>query len=476
MFIDGAFAESSGGTFDNINPATEEVLGVAADGATEDMKNAVAAARRAFDRTEWSTDHALRRRCLDQLQQAMEDAKEEFREIIVAEGGSPIALTYVVQVDDTIANFRHFAELADTYRYERDGGSFPSSGLPSTATILKEPIGVVAAITPFNFPLFLTLNKVGPALAAGCTVVHKPAPETPWTGTLLARCVAETDIPPGVFNVVTTSSDDVSESLVADPGVDMVTFTGSTATGKRILSVTADQVKRVHLELGGKSASILLDDADLPMAVTFLSSMACAHSGQACARHTRMLLPRSRYDEGVELATGIFSALAAGDPTDVNFLHGPQITARQRDLVLSQLERAEAEGAKIAARGTKPDGPGYWIEPTLLVNVDPGTTAATDEIFGPVLAVMPYEDDDDAVRIANDSAYGLAGGVWSADTARAEAIARRIRAGSISINTSMFIHPTWPFGGYKQSGLGREGGSEGFEEFLETKTITSPST
>jgi aldehyde dehydrogenase (NAD+) len=254
----------------------------------------------------------------------------------------------------------------------------------------------------------------------------------------------------------------------------MITFTGSTATGKRILSVAAGSVKRTHLELGGKSASIVLDDADLGMAVSFLSAMACAHSGQACARHTRMLLPRSRYEEGLGIATALFASLRAGDPADPTVLHGPQITARQRDLVLEQVARAESEGARIAARGSKPDGKGFWVEPILLSDVDPGSVTAQEEIFGPVLAVIPYEDEDDAIHIANRSVYGLAGGVWSTNEERALGVARKIRAGAVSINASMFIHPSWPFGGYKQSGLGREGGIEGFEEFLEVKTVTQP--
>jgi len=477
MLIDGELIASAA-TFDNINPATGEVLGTASDGTVEDVKRAVAAARRAFDETGWSRDHAFRRRCLEQLHAALEKHKEEFRGVLVAEGGSPLAITYSVQIDEAIGGFPFFVELADTYAYERDLGQKPSAGLPSNARTVREPVGVVAAVTPFNFPLMLTLNKIGPALAAGCTVIHKAAPETPWTGALLGRLVAEeTDIPAGVFNVITTSNDAVSEALVTDPGVDMVTFTGSTATGKRILAATADQIKRVHLELGGKSAAILLDDADFATAIGMLATMACAHSGQACARHTRMLVPRARYDEGVELAAAIFSGLAAGDPTDVNVLHGPQITAQQRDTVLAQIERAQAEGARVAARGSKPEGNGgFWVEPTLLVDVAPGSAAAQEEIFGPVLAVMPYEDEAEAIRIANDSSYGLSGGVWSADEQRALEVARRIRAGTVAINLSMFVHPAWPFGGYKESGLGREGGIEGFEEFLEVKLVTTPGT
>jgi len=477
MLIDGELVEAaSGATYENINPANEEVLGVTADASAEEVKRAVSAARRAFDETNWSRDPAFRRRCLEQLHQAMDKHREEFRETLVAEGGTPVAITYSVSIDECINAFPFYAQLADTYEYERDRGTQASAGLPSAARTIKEPVGVVGAITPFNFPLMLALGKIGPALAAGCTVVHKPAIETPWTATLLGRLVAEeTDMPAGVFNVVPTSSNDVAEALVVDPAVDMITFTGSSRIGKRILAITADHIKRVHLELGGKSAAIVLDDADFGTAIGMLSTMACAHSGQACARHTRMLLPRARYDEGVEFASALFSSLAAGDPTDASVLHGPEITARHRDTVISQVERAEAEGARIAARGSKPDtDKGFWLEPTLLTDVDPDSATAQEEIFGPVLAVMPYDDDDHAVAIANNSSYGLSGGVWSADEERAMAFARRIRAGTVSINMSMFVHAQWPFGGYKQSGLGRENGVEGFEEFLETKLITTP--
>jgi aldehyde dehydrogenase (NAD+) len=478
MLIDGELvAASNGRTFDNINPATEELLGVAPEGTEEDLARAVGAARRAFDESDWSTDRELRARCLEQLVAALSEAREELREVIVAEAGSPVALTYVAQLDEPINAFSFWIELAKTYEFRRDRGSLVSTGLPSRGIELREPIGVVGAITPFNFPLMLALNKTGPALAAGCTVVHKPAAETPWTGAILGRLVAEhTDIPPGVFNVVTSSRDEIGAALVADPRVDMITFTGSTATGRKVLVSAAETVKRVHLELGGKSASIVLDDADLAMATGFLASMACAHSGQACARHTRALIPRARYDETVGILTTLFQSLKCGDPKDASVLHGPQITAVQRDLVLEQIDRAVADGATLAAGGGKPSymDRGYWVEPTLLVDVDPQSGTAHEEIFGPVLAVIPYEDDDDAVRIANDTIYGLSGGVWSTDEEHALSVAGRIRAGTISINLSMFVHPSWPFGGYRQSGLGREGGMEGFEEFLETKMVSLP--
>jgi len=478
MLIDGKLVDASdGATFDNINPATEEVLGVAADATIDDVNRAVAAARRAFDTTDWSTNRELRARCLEQLKAALEEVREELRQVIVAEAGSPVALTYVAQLDEPINAFGFWIDLAKTYEFEKDLGTIVSTGLPSRGVEVREPIGVVGAITPFNFPLMLTLNKIGPALAAGCTVVHKAAPQTPWSASILGRLIAEkTDFPPGVVNILTSSRDEIGAALVQHPDVDMITFTGSTATGRAILEGAANTVKRVHLELGGKSASIVLDDADLGLATGFLASMACAHSGQACARHTRALIPRSKYDEATGILTALFQGLKVGDPNDAQFLHGPQISSEQRDMVLQQIDRAVSEGAKVVAGGGKPDymDRGYWVEPTLLLDVDPKSLTATEEIFGPVLAVIPYEDDDDAVRIANDSIYGLSGGVWSQDEQRALSVARRIRAGTISINLSMFVHPSWPFGGYKQSGQGREGGVQGFEEFLETKVVSLP--
>lgn len=478
MLIGGKLAESSNGTtFPNENPATEEILGETPDASLQDLDAAIAAARRAFDETDWATNHAVRRRCLVQLQQGLERHKEELRHTLIAEAGVPLALTHVIQMEDPIREMSFAIDLAASYDYERDLGQAVSTGLPSRGRLLREAVGVVAAITPFNFPLFVTLGKVVPALAAGCTVVHKPAQQTPWTSALLGRIVAEeTDILPGVFNVITGASDDLGAALVADPRVDAIGFTGSTATGRAILRSAAEHVKRVRLELGGKSAAVVLDDADLGLAIGFLSSMACAHSGQACARHTRMLLPRHRYDEGVALATGIFAALTCGDPNDPGTLHGPQISREQRDLVLSQIDHAVSEGATLAAGGGKPAGfdRGYWVEPTLLTDVAADSKTAQEEIFGPVLAVIPYDDEDDAVRIANHSAYGLSGGVWTSDEDRGLALARRLRAGTVSINTSMFVHASWPFGGYKQSGLGREGGREGFESWLESKVVSLP--
>ena len=475
--IDGRLVEASNGaTFENINPATEAVIGVVADGTRADMDRAIAAARRAFDTTDWSTNSQFRKHCLTQLHQALCNAKDELREIVIAEAGSPIMLAYTVQCDQTIDWLPFFAELAGSYEYERPMPDMQFMGMVSRRLIRREAAGVVGAITPWNFPLYLNLCKLGPALAAGCTVVLKPAPDTPWCATMLGRLIAEhTDIPAGVVNVVATSDHLLGEMLATDPRVDVVTFTGSTATGRRVMASAAATVKKVFLELGGKSATIMLDDADFPSALANIGSV-CAHAGQGCAITTRLLLPKSRYEEGVALTTKAFQQFAYGDPMNPAHLQGPLISERQRECVLGYIAKAKQEGARLVVGGGIPKHlpKGYYVEPTLFVDVDPKSTLAQEEVFGPVLAVMPFEDDDDAVRIANDSIYGLSGAVTSASEERALAVARRIRTGTIGINGAMWFAVDTPFGGYRQSGVGRENGVAGFEEYLETKVIGLP--
>jgi aldehyde dehydrogenase (NAD+) len=478
LFIDGEFRDArSGAVYDNINPATEETIGQVADAAAADMEAAIAAARRAFDETSWSTDRALRKRCLEQLREGMEKEKENLRQQTVAEVGSPLQLTYAVQGDTPIQDLAWVTKLIDTFEWEQDIGVHEFFGMKSRRYVWKEPVGVVGAITPWNFPLQVNLAKVGPALAAGNAVILKPAPDTPWTASFIARAVAEyTDIPPGIFNVVSSADPAaVGEVLTADPRVDVVSFTGSTGVGRRIMAASANTVKKVFLELGGKSANIILDDADLAAACGF-AGMICTHSGQGCAIMTRLLLPRSRYDEGVEIAKTSFENVKYGDPTDIQNLAGPLINARQRDRVLGYIEKGVSEGARLVVGGKRPDHlpKGYYVQPTLFADVDNSMTIAQEEIFGPVLAIIPFEDDDDAVRIANDSIYGLSGGVTSASEERALAVARRIRTGTIAVNGGLWFGPDAPFGGYKQSGLGREMGVEGFAEYLETKTIGLP--
>src|SRR5882757_7215102 len=478
MLIDGKLTEASGGaTYDNINPATEAVIGPVADGSVDDMDRAITAARLAFDETTWSTDKAFRKTCLTQLKDALAAHREDLRPQIVAEVGAPIGLTYAIQQDSCIDDMQWDIDLIDNYDFEYELGPHEFFGMSSNRLVVREPIGVVGAITPWNFPFMLNLSKLAPALAAGCTVILKPAPDTPYSATFIGKMVAEhTDIPPGVFNVVTSKDPAVvGDALTGDRRVDMISFTGSTAVGKHITGQSAGNLKRVFLELGGKSANIVLDDADFP-ATLGGAGMVCMHSGQGCAITTRMLLPRSRYDEGLEMVKAAFENFPYGDPTDAGNLAGPLINAKQRERVLGYIERGKAEGARCLVGG----GPatqfekGYFVQPTLFVDVDPDSTIAQEEIFGPVLSVIPYDDDDDAVRIANNSRYGLSGAVNGGDLDRALGVARRIRTGTIAVNGGQWFGPDSPFGGYKQSGQGREHGVAGFEEYLETKTVGLP--
>jgi len=475
--IDGRLVDASGGaTFVNINPATEQTLGVTADATRTDMDRAIGAARRAFDATDWSTNHALRASCLRQLHAALVAAKEDLRAIVVAEAGSPLALTYAVQCDSTIGWLPYWADLAESYAYEAPMADTEFMGMRSRRLLRREPAGVVGAITPWNFPLYLNLCKLGPALAAGCTVVLKPAPDTPWCATTLGRIIAEkTDIPAGVVNVVASSDHGLGEMLAADPRVDLVTFTGSTATGRRVMASAAPTVKKVFLELGGKSATIMLDDAPLESTLAGISQV-CTHSGQGCALTTRLLLPRSRYEEGIELARQSFANFRYGDPTNIAHLAGPLVSQRQRERVLGYIDKAKADGARLVIGGGVPAelSQGYYVEPTIFADVDPNSTLAQEEVFGPVLAILPYIDEDDAVRIANNSIYGLSGAVTSSSEERALAVARRIRTGTLSINGALWFAVDTPFGGYKQSGVGRENGLIGFEEYLETKAVALP--
>jgi len=478
MLIGGDLVEAaSGKRFENINPATEEVLGEVADASPEDMQRAIAAARMAFDETDWSTNRALRKRSLEQLQAALESEREELREELIAEVGTPRMMTFAAQLDWPLEDALLYpAKMIDEFPWERTLGGSEKMGMASRRAVLKEPMGVVGAIVPWNYPVEVTLNKLGPILATGNTVVLKPAPDTPWNATRLGRLVAEkTDIPAGVINVVTSSDHLVGEELTLSPSVDMISFTGSTAVGKRIMEKGAPTLKRVFLELGGKSAMIVCDDADFASTVP-MASMVCVHAGQGCAMQSRLLLPRSRYDEGIELVAAGMAGVPYGDPQSDAVMMGPVVSARQRDRVLGYIEKGQEEGAKLVFGGGRPSHlpKGWFVEPTLFVDVDNTMTIAQEEIFGPVLCVIPYEDDDDAVRIANDSKYGLSGGVVSASEERATAIARRIRTGSIGVNGGLWYGADSPYGGYKDSGVGRQCGPEGFEQYLETKAIAWP--
>ncbi|MCZ7525512.1 MAG: aldehyde dehydrogenase family protein [Acidimicrobiia bacterium] len=478
MLIDGELVgASSGRTYANVNPATEEVLGEVADAGVEDMERAIEAARRAFDETGWTDDRELRKRCLLQLHEALASERETLRPQIVSEVGCPISLTYAVQQDSCIDDMLYDVGLVDSYEWEYDLPVHEFFGVKSSRRVFKEPMGVVGAITPWNFPFMLNLSKIVPALGAGNTVVLKAAPDTPWSATFIGRLAAErTDLPPGVLNVVT--SDDpaaVGEVLTGDPRVDMVSFTGSTVTGRHIMGRGADTLKKVFLELGGKSAHIVLDDADFESVIPG-GAMVCMHGGQGCAITTRMLVPRSRYDEAVALLEAAYRNIPYGDPFDPANIMGPLISARQRERVLGYIEKGRQEGARLLVGGGTPShlDKGWFVEPTLFVDVEPDSTIAQEEIFGPVLTVIPYEDDDDAVRIANNSRYGLSGAVSSASFERAMSVARRVRTGTMAVNGGMWFGPDSPFGGYKHSGVGREHGVEGFEEYLEIKTVGYP--
>ncbi|OLO26065.1 hypothetical protein PZ61_0235880 [Streptomyces sp. MNU77] len=477
LLIDGRLRQASdGGVFDNVDPFTERVLGTAAEATSADAREAVAAARRAADTTSWADDHGFRARCLRQLHEAMDRHREELRAMVVSEVGCPISMTRGLQLDQPLADIPAMAELAERYTYER---ALPrgTSGAAGERLLLRRPQGVVVAITPYNYPIQNLLIKLVPALAAGNTVVAKPSPLTPWCATFIGRLVAEeTDIPAGVVNILTGTSVEMSEQLVADPDVDMIAFTGSTAVGRSIMASAAGTVKKTVMELGGKSPHLILPDADVPAAVRWGLLALFRHAGQGCSKLTRVLLPRSRYEEGLQAAAATAAEVAWGDPWDERNIMGPLIGPAARDRALSYTEKAVAEGARILTGGRIPQRMphGYFLEPTIVCDVGPRDTIAQEEIFGPVAAVLPYDDVEDGVRIANDTVFGLSGGVWGGSVDEALAVARRIRSGTMTVNGSYWYGNDTPFGGVKQSGLGRELGVIGFEEFLDYRVIGHP--
>lgn len=480
MLIDGKLVEGGAGAFVNVNPATEEVVGEVTDASTADMRRAIDAARRAFDDTDWSTDRVLRQRCLLQLQEALEAEREELREELISEVGCPRSLTFGPQLDAPLSDALTYpAKLIDEYPWETSLGDALVSvtGVNTTRKVWREPVGVVGAIVPWNFPFEVTIQKLGQALATGNTVILKPAPNTPFNATRIGRLIAEhTDIPAGVVNIVTASDHLVGEELTLSPKVDLISFTGSTTVGMRIMEKGADTMKRLFLELGGKSATIVLEDADFALGC-MMGIAPCVHAGQGCANPTRLLLPRSRYDEGIEILRGIYAGVQPGDPQDAATLCGPVISDRQRARIRGYIEQGVAEGARLVVGGAEqPDGlaKGFFVKPTLFADVDNSMTIAQEEIFGPVLSVIAYEDEDDAVRIANDSPYGLAGNIMSGSLDHALAVAKRLRAGFIGINGTAGYGADTPFGGYKNSGVGRQNGTAGFDQYTEIKSIAYP--
>lgn len=476
LFIGGALIPGGAGRFPTINPATEEVLGTAANADDHDMDRAIEAARQAFDGTDWSTDTQLRVRCIRQLREAMRDSIEELRDITMAEAGAPRVLTAASQLQTPVEDLGFCADTAESYSWRTDLGVAAPMGIRTQRTIVREATGVVGAITPWNFPHQINLAKIGPALAAGNTVVLKAAPDTPWCAAVLGELAAEhTDLPPGVLNIVTSDDHGLGAKLAGDPRVDLVSFTGSTATGRAVMAAAAPTVKKVFLELGGKSAFIVLDDADLAAACAMAGFTASMHAGQGCALTTRLVVPRARYDDAVAAAAATMSGIKPGDPIDPRTICGPVVSARQRDRVQSYLDLAAAEGGSFACGGGAPEGRerGFFIAPTVIAGLTNEARVAREEIFGPVLTVIAHDGDDHAIQIANDSPYGLSGTVLGADPERAQRVADRLRVGTVNVNGGVWYSADVPFGGYKQSGVGREMGVAGFEEYLELKVIAT---
>ena len=467
VYIGGAWVASSGtGTIDVIDSITEEVMATIPAGTAADVDRAVIAARGAFET--WSATSAEERaKYLTRIGEALAGRMDELATTISRETGMVKALSKAIQVGLPINSFNSAAQLAESFQYEEQVG---------TSLVVREPIGVVGCITPWNYPLHQIAAKVAFAMAAGCTVVLKPSEIAPIDAFVLAEVVDEVGLPAGVFNLVSGDGPTVGEAIAAHPGVDMVSFTGSTRAGRRVAQVAAETVKKVALELGGKSANVILDDLDdetFTKAVSAGVGKCYTNSGQTCSALTRMLVPRSRLAQAEQIAAAAAAKFTVGSPFDEAAKLGPLASAAQRDRVQNYINVGIDEGAKVVAGGPGlPDGldKGFFVRPTVFSDVRPEMRIAREEIFGPVLSIMPYDTVDDAVRIANDTDYGLSGGVWGSDIDKAKAVARRIRTGQIEINGGKF-NPNAPFGGYKQSGIGREYGRHGFEEFLETKSM-----
>ncbi|WP_030814892.1 aldehyde dehydrogenase family protein [Streptomyces sp. NRRL S-337] len=456
MYIDGSWRPAEGrGTIEVVNPADGQVIATVPAGSAEDVDAAVRAARAALPG--WAATPPQERAArLAALRDQLVARADEIAATVTAELGAPLAFSKAVHAGAPIAVCGSYAELAGTYAFEEKIGN---------STVLHEPVGVVGAITPWNYPLHQVVAKVAPALAAGCTVVLKPAEDTPLVAQLFAECVDAAGIPAGVFNLVTGLGPVAGQALAAHDGIDLVSFTGSTAVGRKIGALAGAAVKRVALELGGKSANVILPSADLAKAVAVGVANVMANSGQTCSAWTRMLVHRDRYDEAVELAAAAAAKYVPGEKI------GPLVNATQQARVRGYIERGVAEGARLVAGGPEePLAAGCYVRPTVFADVTPEMTIAQEEIFGPVLSILAYEDEDDAARIANGTVYGLAGAVWAGDEAEAVAFARRLETGQVDINGGRF-NPLAPFGGYKQSGVGRELGRHGLTEYLQTKSL-----
>jgi acyl-CoA reductase-like NAD-dependent aldehyde dehydrogenase len=464
LYIDGAWVASTGsGAIDVLSASTEEVVGRIPEGTTDDVDRAVEAARRAFPA--WAeTSVEERGKYLQRITEGLQARMMDIAQTVSSEVGMPLNLSMIIQAGLPTMTFGSMAGIVDEFPFEEQVGN---------SLVVREPVGVVGCITPWNYPLHQIAAKVAPALAAGCTVVLKPSEVAPLNAFILADIIDEVGLPAGVFNMVTGVGPVVGEAIAAHPDVDMVSFTGSTRAGKRVSEVAAQNVKRVALELGGKSPNVILEDADFERAVSDGVGKAFLNSGQTCSALTRMLVPRSRLEEAEAIAVKAAESYTPGDPFADGTRLGPLVSAAQRERVRGYINKGVEEGAKLLTGGAEPPeglDKGYFVRPTVFSEVRTDMTIAQEEIFGPVLSIIPYDTEEEAVAIANDTVYGLAGGVWAGDPDRAKEVARKLRTGQVEVNGGSF-NPLAPFGGYKQSGHGRELGKFGLEEFLEVKSL-----